>query len=40
MVKALLDQYANRWAADNAMENGFTVEEYDPLFDTIRTTRE
>jgi hypothetical protein len=40
MAKALLDQYANRWAADNAMENGFTVEEYDPLFDTIRTTRE
>lgn len=24
---------ADRWAADNAMENGFIVEEYNPLFD-------
>lgn len=24
---------ADRWAADNAMENGFIVEDYNPLFD-------
>lgn len=40
LVKTLLDQYADRWAADNAMENGFTVEEYDPLYDNIKITRE
>lgn len=40
IIKALLDQYADRWAADNAMENGFTVEEYDPLYDTTRTIKE
>lgn len=38
-VIALRDIEVEKWAADNAQENGFTVEEYDPLFDTITTIR-
>lgn len=39
MIIALRNSEADRWAADNAQENGFTVEQYDPLFDTVRVIR-
>jgi hypothetical protein len=38
-IIALRDKEADRWASDNAMENGFTVEQYDPLFDVVHTVR-
>ena len=39
MVIALRNSEADRWASDNAMENGFEVEEYDPLFGVVHKIR-
>lgn len=39
MVIALRNSEADRWSADNAMENGFEVEEYDPLFGVVHKIR-
>lgn len=38
MIIALRNSEADRWAADNAQENGFTTEEYDPLFGNLERT--
>lgn len=39
MIIALRNSEADRWSADNAMENGFEVEEYDPLFGVMHKIR-
>lgn len=39
MVIAMFNSEADSWSADNAMENGFEVEEYDPLFGVIHKIR-